>query len=928
MKHHLIRPLLLSVTALLLPAVSFSQDLTCLSEPITLYQQLQNEAYDALDRRRERFESLKTEDDIRDYQNRLREFFVRQLGGFPDKTPLNAQTVRTIDEDGYRIENVIYESRPHHHITANFYIPDGNGPFPGIVVASGHSRTAKTADYNQRFGIMMARHGMAALCFDPIGQGERSQILDSEGKNKIPGTTTEHFLIGFGSTLVGRNTASYETWDVMRSTDYLISRPEIDPQKIGMTGCSGGGTQTSYAMALDHRIACAAPACYLTTFRRLIETIGPQDAEQNIFGQLEFGLDQPDYVLLRAPKPTLISSTTQDFFDIGGSWENFRQGKRIYGRFGLSERVDLVEIEGKHGVTPQNLATIAHWFKRWLLEVDKPVEAVVLEPRPAEDLICTPAGQVLLLPEEQSVFELNAAYGQKLADQRKNLWRTSSHDALRTKIRSKINVQVDTPRNASEAKKVGTVSRAGIKIEKYVIRSGSNRMIPTLVFQPVDATGEVFLYLHDAGKLGDAEPGSRIEQLVDAGNVVVSVDLSGQGETSSAQPDAMLTDWKTYYLAYLMGRSVVGIRVEDTFAAAQFAGQFVSKDQAGTNLIAVGKTGIVGLHAAALRPETFASVCLRDTPTDWSSLLNETVPAGHLDHAVHGALELYDLPDLFDLAGPFTVAPWTKPGLFTAGIEGPACDREGNLFAVSYGDSRTIGKVTADGKSESWIQLPEGSTGNGIRFDRAGQMYVADYTGHNVLKIDPKTKEVAVLAHDSRMHQPNDLAIADDGTLYASDPDWQQGDGALWRITASGVVTRIADKMGTTNGIEVSPNGKTLYVAESRQRCVLAFDLTSQGISNERVLIRFDTHGLDGMRCDVDGNLYLTRHGAGRIVKLSPDGTVLKSIELPGAKPSNLCFGGPDGQTVYVTEVENRQILRFRVDRPGLSWQRLNAREP
>ncbi len=282
---------------------------------------------------------------------------------------MNARTVKTVQADGYRIENVIFESQPNHHITANLYLPDGaaaqsSARVPGIAVSSGHSRTAKTADYNQRFGIMMARHGMAALCFDPIGQGERSQILNAEGEPEFSGTTTEHFLIGVGSSLVGRSTARYRVWDAMRAIDYLCSRPEIDPDRIGFTGCSGGGTLTSYVMALDDRVACAAPACYLTTFRRLIETIGPQDAEQNVFAQIAFGMDQPDYVLMRAPRPTLISSTTQDFFDSRGSWENLRQAKQIYGRLGFPERVDLVEVEGEHGVQPQNLATIAHWMQR------------------------------------------------------------------------------------------------------------------------------------------------------------------------------------------------------------------------------------------------------------------------------------------------------------------------------------------------------------------------------------------------------------------------------------------------------------------------------------------------------------------------------------------------------------------------------------
>jgi|GEM_PF-44536 len=283
-----------------------------------------------------------------------------------------------------------------------------------------------------------------------------------------------------------------------------------------------------------------------------------------------------------------------------------------------------------------------------------------------------------------------------------------------------------------------------------------------------------------------------------------------------------------------------------------------------------------------------------------------------------GGEKVYDEGEIED----FTVTPFTEPGLFTRGIEGPACDREGNLYAVSFGDKGKIGRVSTAGVAESWITLPEGSTGNGIRFNRDGDMFVADYTGHNVLRIDPATKEVEVFAHEPDMHQPNDLAIAADGTLYASDPDWKNGNGALWRITPDGTVSRLADGKGTTNGIEVSPDGTKLYVAESRQRRVLSYDLGPEGIANEHVLVSFEDHGLDGMRCDVDGNLYVTRHGAGEIIKVSPDGAILRTIALPGAMPSNLCFGGPDGRTVYVTEVENRQVLQFRADRPGLSWQR------
>ena len=271
----------------------------------------------------------------------------------------------------------------------------------------------------------------------------------------------------------------------------------------------------------------------------------------------------------------------------------------------------------------------------------------------------------------------------------------------------------------------------------------------------------------------------------------------------------------------------------------------------------------------------------------------------------------------------FAAKPLTLPNQFTDGIEGPQCDRAGNLYAVNFEKQQTIGKVTPSGKTEIFVTLPNKSTGNGIVFDRQDRIYVADYTGHNVLRIDLKTRKIEAFAHNDDMNQPNDLAIAFDGTLYASDPDWGQGSGQVWKIDTEGKMQRVADKMGTTNGIEVSPDGKTLYVNESAQRKVWRFPIQTDGTLGEKQLLKeFPDFGFDGMRCDVEGNLYITRHGKGTVVVMSPEGNELHEIDVLGKKPSNLCFGGPDGRTVYVTEVEHGRIVQFRVDRPGLAWKR------
>ncbi len=639
----------------LLSFVVSAEDLSCLPAattgpaPSTLfYARLQQEAYAAMERRGDAYEQVKTPEQIHAYQQRMREFFVRQLGGFPERNDLNAQVLGTIDGDGYRIEKVIFESQPQHHVTANLYLPSGSGPFPGVLVSSGHSRTAKAAEYNQRVGIALASHGIAALCYDPIGQGERSQILTATGQPQFSGTTHEHFLVGVGSILVGTNTARYRVWDAIRAIDYLQSRPDIDGERIGMTGCSGGGTLTSYVMALDERVACAAPACYLTTFRRLIETIGPQDAEQNIFGQLAYGLDHPDYILLRAPRPTLISATTGDFFDIQGTWDTLRQAKRWYTKLGFPERVDVVEAEGNHGIQPANLAAITQWFQRWLLGKDAAVTLPEMTIRSEQELLCTTAGQVLLLPGERSVFDLNVERAQQLAETRRELWERGTPAEKLNAVRKTVGVRALQDLPAPTRDKAGRVDREGYHIDKLVLHTDSGVPLPALTFHPKEPRDDAYLYLHDGGKTADSAPGGAIEKLVQEGFVVVAVDLRGQGETASGtgQPDALLGDWKPFYLAYLLGKSYVGMHTEDALAAGHFVAYYQTEKPRQVHLVGVGQAAIPALHAAALEPELFTTVTLRRAPRDWNSIVGQSAPASRLTSTVHGALAVYDLPDL------------------------------------------------------------------------------------------------------------------------------------------------------------------------------------------------------------------------------------------------------------------------------------------
>lgn len=617
-----------------------------------VYHTLRQAAGAAFDERRQKFERLTTPDECRQWQRQRVEFFTRQLGGFPERTPLEAQTVGTLEGDGYRIEKVIFASRPRHHVTATLYLPDAKPPYPAVLVACGHSRTAKASDYNQKMCILLARNGLAAFCYDPIGQGERSQIIDDAGKPLHNGTTTEHFLVGVGSILVGRNTAGYRVWDGMRAIDYLASRNDIDASRIGCTGCSGGGTETSYLMALDERIACAAPACYITTFERLLDTIGPQDAEQNIFGQIAFGMDQPDYLIMRAPRPTLICATTSDFFDIHGTWDAFRQASRIYGRLSAASHMALIEADGKHGIGQLGREAMVAWMRRWLSGIDAPVTDSDSPLRSEQELYCTPAGQVMLLADERSVFDLNEELARDLAAQRGEIQKKTL-DERRLAVCQVTGIRTEVSPGKQKEDATDTLKRDGYRIEKMAFVDPTGITIPCLLFIPNGEKKAACLYLHDQGKHVDAGAGGPIERRVKQGQVVMAVDLPGSGETAANVKDPLLgANWKEFYLAYLLGRSMLAIRTEAILAGLPLVS---GERDLPVHLVGIGELAVPALHAAALKPGRFTSLTLKKKPTSWMEVVGERKPANQLVNVVHGALRVYDLPDLRELCGDLKV---------------------------------------------------------------------------------------------------------------------------------------------------------------------------------------------------------------------------------------------------------------------------------
>ncbi len=629
------------------------------------------EANQALEQRRVQFEALTSPEQVLAHQSRLRARFLESLGGFPERTPLNARVVGEVRADGFRIEKILFESQPGLVVTALLYLPTTSpGPHPVALMPCGHSASGKAA--YQAPAALLATHGIAVFCFDPIGQGERRQLplaLSLALPGRPPSRydpTVEHTTLNVGPILLGRSLATAMIWDGIRAIDYLETRPELDPRRIACVGNSGGGMMTSYMLALDERLVAGAIGCFMTTSARKNIRPGPGDAEQNIFAQYAYGMDIPDFLTLTAPRPVIILSGTRDYVPIAGAWEAFRDAKRLYARFGLPERVDMVETDAPHGFSRQLREGATRWLRRWLLQDD----GVVIEntlPRfsPAE-LQCTPDGQVLSLPGARSVLALDRDEAERLAPRRSAAWAKLDDTGRRTLVSRIAGIPSVQEIQPARVESRGQVRRNGVSIEKLELVLEGDLALPALRFIPPRANGRTALYFDSRGKDADAAPDGMIAAEVAQGVEVLSVDVRGYGELA-------MDGWRTHpvlvaglngaeaSLAYLLGRSLVGLRAKDILVAARSFAQMTGG--ALPELIAIEEAGIPALHAAAVAPGWFSSVRLTRSLDSWQRVFEPVVPERLLESTLHGVLRHYDLPDLIPLAGNVSVsAPRTVAG--------------------------------------------------------------------------------------------------------------------------------------------------------------------------------------------------------------------------------------------------------------------------
>lgn len=504
------------------------------------------------------------------YLKGLQRTLDSRIGEFK-KTLLNAHVTGTLDRPNFRVEKIVFESLPGFYVTGCLFIPkNGKKPFPAVLYAIGHSPNSFRRELYQQNILNLVNKGFVVFTYDPIGQGERIQYLDSlVNSSVLKGTTQEHSYAGAQCLLTGNSISDYFLWDGIRALDYLFTRPEVDTLRIGMTGISGGGTQTAILSAIDKRIYAAAPECFITSNKRLFESIGPQDAEQNLYHGLKLGIEHADFLSLRAPKPTMIISTTQDFFTIQGARETYSNVKKVFDAYGKPENLSMVEADGPHGTEKGNRENMYRFFQRHLSLPGNSMDEDFKFFTEAE-LKVTPTGQVSTSYQSKTVFDLNNERATQLIKSRevKSPQKLKKgQEVLLNKIKELSGY--DSTRSILATVFTGKIERKNYKIEKYFIESKDfNYTIPFVFIKPYsDEKRPVILYLSSSGKEDLLSNENEISDYINQGYSILAPDLIGIGElkSTSFKGDSYINGYPYNFLfgINLVGKSVAGIQSSD-----------------------------------------------------------------------------------------------------------------------------------------------------------------------------------------------------------------------------------------------------------------------------------------------------------------------------------------------------------------------------
>ena len=606
-----------------------------------LYNIITNEAFTLLEQREQHVKNLSTKVDWTIYQNELKSKFGASLTKF-QKTPLNAKVTGKLERENFTVEKIIFESHPGFYVTAVLFIPKKlPKPAPAVIYCSGHTELGFRSDVYQRVMINLVEKGFVVFAFDPIGQGERLQYVDPQtGKSKVGGSTTEHSYAGVQTLLTGTSLSDYFIWDGVRAIDYLETRKEVDAKRIGITGRSGGGTQSALIAAYDERVYAAAPECYITSFKRLLQSIGPQDAEQNPYHFIKNGMDHADFLHVRTPKPALILTTTHDFFSQQGTRETFAEVQKSYAAFNSAENIQFTEDFGKHESTKNNRETLYAFFQKHLqLPGDNSDHEI--KPFTVEELWCTPTGQVGTSLKGETVFSLNRKYFKE-------------EKVAQNELKSKITetAGIDFSRKLTAAVFTGKMISENFEVKKYFLENDKkDYALPVYVIsKPNSKTTKNLIWLPEEGKEKILDS-PLLAEFLNAGYTVISSDLPGVGElndtTFGGDGFVKKVPFNYTFGANLVGKSIAGIQAE----AIDLLVQFIQKDFPGTetDVLSEGIMSSPLLHHSVLQNSFYKTVLVNPLESNRSLVETEYYSPKLAYAVVPGSLPCYDFKDLVSL---------------------------------------------------------------------------------------------------------------------------------------------------------------------------------------------------------------------------------------------------------------------------------------
>lgn len=604
--------------------------------------------------------SLKTRNAALAYCAEVREKTVRVFGPWPERTPLNLRITGELVRGAYRVRKLLFDSRPGFTVSANLYLPQGGGgPRPAVLFPCGHSWLAKAYERYQECVQALARLGYVVLSFDPMGQGERLQYPDGQGESLFgPGPTYpsvhEHNAMDRQLALTGDWIGRWFVWDGIRALDLLLEQPEVEPTRVGITGCSGGGTMTAYAIACDDRLTMAAPSCWISSWYHNMLNEEPLDAEQCPPGVLAAGLEQSDLLLARAPNPVIVLTEEQDFFDQRGSLEAFERLRHVYRLLGAEEKAAYYVGPGTHGYWQEAREAMCAFFNRQTgVVASSPEGALVLEA--PEALRCTPTGQVSDLPAVQCVPALTAARSRELAATRG----VPKGEELHRRVATLLCLpERHGPPNYRILRPWDNRGYARPHANQFVLESdpryGAQVIVTKLEDEgrssrPLRGGPQALLYLPHLSSDQELREDQRLRELEVANAAFFACDYRGIGESrpDTCRPGCFLglygSDYNYAAHASMLGESVVAWRVHDVLSTLDWMASFGFDH---VHLMAQGWGTIPGA-VAALLDDRVRHVTLIHTPSSYSEIAEAPLQQWPFSALLPGVLTQFDLPDLY-----------------------------------------------------------------------------------------------------------------------------------------------------------------------------------------------------------------------------------------------------------------------------------------